>query len=129
MPLVRITLFKGRSATEIRAIADGVHEALVETYSVPPGDRFQIIEQREPGDIIYDSGYLGIERTNEIVIIQIIAGHWRDTLAKQALYATIANNLAVNPGLRREDVQIIVSSNDKPDWSFGNGVASYVTST
>lgn len=129
MPLVRITLFKGRSATEIRAIADGVHEALVGTYSVPPGDRFQIIEQREPGDIIYDSGYLGIERTNEIVIIQIIAGHWRDTLAKQALYATIANNLAVNPGLRREDVQIIVSSNDKPDWSFGNGVASYVTST
>lgn len=129
MPLVRITLSKGRSATEIRAIADGVHDALVETYSVPPGDRFQIIEQREPGDIIYDSGYLGIERTNEIVIIQIIAGHWRDTLAKQALYATIANNLAVNPGLRREDVQIIVSSNDKPDWSFGNGVASYVTST
>lgn len=126
MPLARITLFRGRSATDLRAIADGVHEALVETYAVPPQDRFQIIEQRDPGEILYDAGYLGIERTDGIVIIQITAGHWRDAAAKQALYDTLANKLVANPGLRREDVQVVISSNDRPDWSFGNGVASYV---
>lgn len=126
MPLARITLVRGRSATDLRAIADGVHEALVETYAVPPQDRFQIIEQRDPGEIIFDAGYLGIERTDGIVIIQITAGHWRDAAAKQALYDTLANKLVANPGLRREDVQVIISSNDRPDWSFGNGVASYV---
>jgi phenylpyruvate tautomerase PptA (4-oxalocrotonate tautomerase family) len=125
MPLARITLFRGRSAADLRAIADGVHEALVETYAVPPQDRFQIIEQRDPGEIIYDAGYLGIDRTDGIVIIQIVAGHWRDTAAKQAFYDTLANKLVANPGLRREDVQVIITSNDRPDWSFGNGIASY----
>jgi phenylpyruvate tautomerase PptA (4-oxalocrotonate tautomerase family) len=126
MPLVRITLIKGRSDAELRAIADAVHEALVETYSVPPKDRFQIIEQREPGEIIYSPTYLGIDRTDDLVIVHVVAGHWRDTSAKHALYRAMTDKLVANPGLRREDVQIIISSNDKPDWSFGNGVASYV---
>lgn len=126
MPLVRITLLKGRSKAGLQAIADGVHAALVETYSVPLDDRFQIIEQCEPGEIVYSPTYMGIERTDDIVIVHIVAGHWRDTAAKQALYRTMVDKLAANPGLRREDVQIIITSNDKPDWSFDSGVASYV---
>ncbi|WP_458098170.1 tautomerase family protein [Roseomonas sp. WA12] len=126
MPLIRITLLKGRSPAELRAIADGVHEALVETYAVPPEDRFQIIEQKDPGEIIFSPRYLGIARTERLVIIHVVAGHWRDTAAKQTLYHAVADRLAANPGLRREDVQVILTSNDRPDWSFGNGVASYV---
>ena len=126
MPLVRISLLKGRSPTELRAIADGVHAALMETYAVPAEDRFQIIEQRDPGEIIYSASYLGTQRTDGLVIVHIVAGHWRDTAAKQALYAGIADKLAIDPGLRREDVQVIITSNDRPDWSFGNGLASYV---
>lgn len=126
MPLVRISLLKGRSAIELRAIADGVHAALVATYAVPLEDRFQIIEQREPGEIIYSATYLGIQRTDGLVIVHVTAGHWRDTAAKQALYAAIADKLATDPGLRREDVQVVISGNDRPDWSFGNGLASYV---
>lgn len=125
MPLVRITLLRGRSQEQLRAIADGVHEALVQTYSVPPDDRFQIIEQREPGEIMYSRSYLGIERTDDLVIVHVVAGHWRDTAAKQALYRTLADKLAANPGVRREDVQVIITSNGKPDWSFGRGVVSY----
>jgi hypothetical protein len=29
--------------------------------------------------------------------------------------------------LRPEDVQVILSPNTREDWSFGNGLASYVT--
>lgn len=126
MPLVRITLFKGRSDAALRAIADGVHDALVKAYAVPLDDRFQIIEQLNPGQIIYSPNYLGIDRTDALVIVQIVAGHWRDTAAKQALYSTLVAKLAANPGVRPEDVQVIITSNDKPDWSFGNGIASYV---
>lgn len=126
MPLVRISLLKGRSAIDLRAIADGVHAALVETYAVPLEDRFQIIEQREPGEIIYSATYLDIQRTDGLVIVHVTAGHWRDTVAKQALYAAIADKLVANPGVRREDVQVVISSNDRSDWSFGNGLASYV---
>jgi phenylpyruvate tautomerase PptA (4-oxalocrotonate tautomerase family) len=126
MPLVRISLLKGRSAAQLRAIADGIHQALVDTYNVPPGDRFQIIEQREPGELIYDPNYLGIERTDDVVLIHIVAGHWRDTATKQALYRALATRLAADVGMRPEDVQVILSPNDRDDWSFGNGLASYV---
>lgn len=125
MPLVRITLLKGRPPEAIRAIADGVHAALMDTYSVPAEDRFQIIEQREPGDLIYSSSYLGIERTDQIVLIHIVASDWRDVTAKRALYRGIADRLAADPGVRPQDVQVIISPNDKADWSFGNGIASY----
>ncbi|WP_144109543.1 tautomerase family protein [Paraburkholderia sp. BCC1886] len=126
MPLVRISLLKGRSAAQLRAIADGVHQALVESYNVPLKDRFQIIEQRESTEMIYDRDYLDIERTDDVVFVHIVAGRWRDTATKQALYAAIAQKLSADPGLRPQDVQVIISSNDKDDWSFGNGVASYI---
>jgi phenylpyruvate tautomerase PptA (4-oxalocrotonate tautomerase family) len=126
MPLARISLLKGRSPETVRAIADGVHAALVEAYTVPVDDRFQIIEQREPGEIIYSSTYLGIERTDELIIIHLVASNWRDNAAKQALYKAIADRLTVDPGVRPQDIQVIITSNDKLDWSFGNGVASYL---
>jgi hypothetical protein len=37
----------------------------------------------------------------------------------------IADRLVKSPGLRREDVQVILSSNERDEWSFGNGLASY----
>lgn len=119
-------MFKGRSPEAVRAIADGVHAALVETFSVPPNDRFQVIEQKEAGEIIFDPSYLGVERSDGIVVVNIIASRGRDTAAKQALYRAIADRLASDPGVRREDVQIIRSPNERPDWSFGNGIAHYV---
>ena len=126
MPLVHISLRKGKAPQYIRAIADGVHRALVEAYNAPADDRFQLIHQYEDCDLIYDSDYLGIRRTGDVVFIHIVAGNWRDTAAKQALYARMVELLVKNPGLRREDVQIVISSNERDEWSLGNGVASYV---
>lgn len=126
MPLVHISLLKGKPRSHIRAIADGVHEALVDAYKAPADDRFQLIHQHDPEDFIYDEDYLGIHRSKDVVFIHIIAGNWRDTAAKKALYRGIADRLARNPGLRREDVQVILSPNNRDEWSFGNGLASYV---
>ncbi|HLI13903.1 MAG TPA: tautomerase family protein [Alphaproteobacteria bacterium] len=126
MPLARISLRKGKSPAYIRAIADGVHEALVETYNVPPDDRFQLIHQHGPEEMIYDADYLGVHRSADVVFIHLTAGNWRDTGTKQALYKRIAEKLAKKPGLRPEDVQVILNPNARDEWSFGNGVASYV---
>jgi len=126
MPLVRIDLIKGKSADHVRAIADGVHQALVETFSVPVDDRFQVVTQHERGSLIYDANYMGIRRTDDVVFIQVLASSWRDTATKQRLYRRIVERLTERPGLRPEDVLIALSPNDRPDWSFGNGVAQYV---
>jgi phenylpyruvate tautomerase PptA (4-oxalocrotonate tautomerase family) len=126
VPLVRISLIKGKSPAHVRSIADGVHKALVEIYDVPVNDRFQLIQQLERDDLIYNADYLDIHRTDDIVLINVIASRTRDTATKQAFYKALASNLSENPGLRPEDILIVLSPNDRDDWSFGKGLASYV---
>ena len=124
MPLVRISLAKGRPAGERRAIGDAVHRALVETFDVPVRDRFQVLTEHEPGDLVYDAEYLGIARSDNVVLIQMTVSTGRSLEKKRRLYRRIAENLAAL-GLRREDAWINLVEVAKENWSFGNGVASY----
>lgn len=127
MPLVRISLVRGKSPAHIRAISDGIQRGLVEAFQAPEDDRFQIVDQRERGDFIYDPDYLGIHRTDDLVVIHIVASNWRDLPKKKALYKAITDDLVKDPGLRPEDVLVVLSPNGKEDWCFGNGIATYVT--
>jgi phenylpyruvate tautomerase PptA (4-oxalocrotonate tautomerase family) len=124
MPLVRISLVKGQPAALRRSIGDAVHRALVESVDVPARDRFQLLTEHEPGDLVYDSEYLGIARSDNIVIIQITLNTGRTLEKKRKLYRRIAHNLG-ELGVRREDVLINLVEVAKENWSFGNGVASY----
>ena len=126
MPLVRISLRKGRTAEFRRKLGDAIHRALVETIDVPQLDRFQLLSEHEPGDLVYDPGYLGIARTNDIVIAQITISTGRTLAQKRALFRRIADNLAAL-GLRREDAWINLVEVAKENWSFGNGIAQYAT--
>jgi phenylpyruvate tautomerase PptA (4-oxalocrotonate tautomerase family) len=126
MPLVRISLLKGKPAAHVRAIADSVHRALVDVYSVPADDRFQLIHQHEADEIIFDADYLGVHRTSDVVFIHITAINWRDTATKQGLYRRLVQLLADDPGLRPDDVQVILSPNGRDDWYFGKALAASV---
>jgi 4-oxalocrotonate tautomerase len=125
MPLVRISLAKGKPEAYRRKVGDAIHRALVETINVPPLDRFQLLTEHEPGDIVYDSTYLGIARTSDILIVQITMNLGRTLEQKRALYRRIAANLAAAVGLRPEDAFVNLVEVAKENWSFGNGVASY----
>lgn len=125
MPLVRISLHEGRPAEHRRAVGDAVHRALVETVGVPALDRFQVISEHRRGDLIYDPEYLGIRRTDDLVIVQITFSAGRSLAQKQALYRQIAQNLHAAAGIRREDVWINLVEVPRENWSFGNGLASY----
>ncbi|MCA3260695.1 MAG: tautomerase family protein [Telmatospirillum sp.] len=126
MPLVRIELPAGKSAAWKRAVADGVHAALVETAGVPADDRFQILSEQVRDMRIVDPTYLGIVRTADFVLVQIFLSVGRSDAIKRSLYAAIARNLASDPGLRPQDVMIALAENTRVDWSFGNGIAQYV---
>ena len=125
MPLVRITLARGRSVEERRAIAAGVHQALVETAGVPPDDRFQSVHEVAPDDLLWSATYLGLERTEAVVFVQIYLNVGRTVEVKKALYARIAEKLAAAPGLRKEDVLVNLVEVPRENWSFGGGVMSY----
>lgn len=125
MPLVRISLAKGKPAHYRRLVGDAIHRALVDAAGVPALDRFQLITEHEPGDLVYDSNYLGIARTSDLVIVQITLTAGRSLAQKRALYRRIADNLAAAVGLRPEDAWINLVEVAKENWSFGNGAASY----
>ena len=125
MPLVRISLAKGKPEAYRRKVGDAVHRALVEAVGVPPLDRFQLLTEHEPGDLVYDSNYLGIARSSDLVIVQITLSAGRSLEQKRALYRRIAANLAAAVGLRPQDAWINLVEVAKENWSFGNGVASY----
>ncbi len=105
------------------AISDAVHRALVESMTVPPDDKFQIISSAD--QIVYPSEYLGIGHGDGIVIIQITLNTGRTVEQKRALYAQIADLLGVAPGIPRSDIIINLVEVVKENWSFGDGIAQY----
>ena len=126
MPFVRIDLRKGKDAAYRQAIGRVVYEAL-HSVGVPQNDRFQVISEHEPQDFVFDPGYLGVHRSDDLVMIQITWNEGRTLEQKKALYVAIADGLHETLGLRREDVFINLVEAKKENWSFGNGVAQYAT--
>jgi len=126
MPLVRIDLRTGKSASYRRSIAGAVHRALVETVDVPQADRFQVITEHDSDCLIYDPKFLDIDRDDDVVFIQITFSIGRPVEKKQLLYKRIAELLEQNPGIRRQNVVIQLTEVDRANWSFGNGEAQYV---
>ena len=101
-----------------------MHEALV-SVGVPKDDRFQVISEHEPPNFVFDPSYLGVQRSEELVMIQITWNEGRTLDQKKALYKAIADGLAGKLGLRREDVFVNLVEVKRENWSFGNGVAQY----
>jgi len=125
VPLVRISLARGKPETYRAALGEGVHRAMVETIGVPADDRFQVITEHGPGDLVYDPAYLGVSRSPDVVFVQITLNAGRTVEKKKALYARIAELLAASPGVRKEDVLVCLVEVAKENWSFGNGIAQY----
>jgi 4-oxalocrotonate tautomerase len=127
MPLVRIDLRAGKSPAYRRTLADAVHQAMVDTINIPEDDRFQVINEHSAQGLIYSERYLDIDRSDDVIFIQITLNVGRVLEQKKALYARIVSLLGDKLGVRREDVLITLLEVNREDWSFGNGLAQYAT--
>lgn len=125
MPLVRIDHPAGKGAAYRDALSKGIYAAMRATFNVPEDDNFQVIGEHGGSAIVHPSNYLGMDYSNDLVVIQITCNEGRSLEQKKALFAIIADNLAVNPGLRREDIVVNLIEVRKENWSFGNGIAQY----
>ncbi|SEG71691.1 tautomerase family protein [Bosea lathyri] len=125
MPLIRISMRRGRPASEPAAIVDGIYKALRETFEVPQDDLFAVIHQHDAEEFVYNANYFGFARSDAMVIIQITVSSSRGVTQKKALFAAIAENLRREPGLRPDDIFINLIETTRENWSFGAGVAQY----
>ena len=126
MPLIRISMRRGRPASHPATIVDGVYRALRSTFEVPENDLFAVVHQHDADEFVFDANYFGFERSAGLVIIQITVANTRGVTLKKALYAAIAANLQKEPGLKPDDIFISLVEVKREDWSFGGGIAQYV---
>ncbi|MDE2129161.1 MAG: tautomerase family protein [Betaproteobacteria bacterium] len=126
MPYARISLLKGKPPAYLRAISDGLQRALVATFDVPEADCFQIFDQMEPEEFVFDRSYLCGPRSDAYVLIALTAGKPRSQQTKKDFYRRLVELLEKAPGLRREDVMVVIHMTEPEDWSFGNGLATLV---
>jgi len=120
MPLVNISILKGKSSEYINAISDGINSAVIETMDFPDDDRYQIIHEVEPHCLQYQ------QRDEDRVMMHLMMRAGRSNKAKQAFYAKVTENLAKNPGIDPANVLITIVENHDIDWSFRDGVAQFV---
>ncbi len=120
MPLVNISILKGKSPDYIKAVANSINSAVIETMGFPDDDRYQIIHELEPHCLQFQ------DRTEDRVMMHLIMRAGRSNKSKQAFYAKVVENLAADPGIDPANVLITIVENHDIDWSFRNGVAQFV---
>lgn len=128
MPLARIDLIRGKTPDYRRTIGQVVYAAMVEVLKAPENDRFQVITEHDPDNFIYDPSFFGIERSADVVFVQLTLVEGRTLEQKRGFYKQVTDGLNAKLGLRREDIFISLIGAGKDDWSFGNGEASLVKS-
>ena len=122
MPLVTVTLHKGRTREFKAAIVDAIQRSLVAS-GVPEADRFHRVLELDEADFRYDSGYpdVGTKRSAQFVLIEILWSVGRSVKIKRKVVADIAAALARDPGLDPEQVMIIFVETAWENWAFAGG--------
>ncbi|OBA60447.1 tautomerase [Mycobacterium sp. 1100029.7] len=126
MPLLYLDLIEGRTPPEVRTLLDAVHDAVVDAFGVPTGDRYQVVHTHPAHEIVaWDTG-LGIDRSARLVVVHVVSRR-RTRAMKEKFYELLASNLAERCGLDAADLIVSITENGDEDWSFGHGRAQFLT--
>jgi len=127
MPFVYYDIVRGRSHDEIRALLDSAQGALVESFGTPETDRYQIVAQHSPDEMIIQDNGLGIDRSENVVVIHLINRRGKKTQAqKEKVYELLARNLKRDCGLDPADLVVVITENESEDFSLGYGKAQFL---
>lgn len=126
MPLIQVDLQKQENPETLRHILDTIHECVVEAFDIPPKDRYQIVNQHDPEELILLDTGLGFERTNRQVVIRVTSKQ-RTQDKKERLYELLAQQLESECSIPPKDLLISIVENGDADWSFGFGRAQFLT--
>ncbi len=126
MPLLRFDLIEGRTITEIKTLLDAAHMAVVAAFKVPTRDRYQIVHEHAPTNVIAEDTGLGFERSRSFVLLQVTTRP-RSTSEKQEFYRLFCDELKARCGIEPNDVMVSIVESTNADWSFGFGDAQFLS--
>lgn len=125
MPLLRFDLMEGRTESEIAALLDAAHRALLDAFHVDPRDRYQIVQEHKPAYFRVEDTGLAIERSGKVVVVSMTTRP-RTVEEKTAFYRLLCERLQDECGIEPSDVMVNILENTDADWSFGNGQAQFL---
>ena len=126
MPLLQFDVIQGRSESELKTLLDAAHRAVLKAFKVPQRDRYQIVHENKRYQMVFEDTGLGLQRTDNLVMVRVFTSPRSDE-QKHFFMAELAREFEESCGIKGSDLMITFITNDKGDWSFGNGVAQYIT--
>lgn len=122
MPLVTLTIRKGKSSAFKSAVFAAVHQALVSS-GVPEADRFHRVLELGVDDFRFDSNYpdLTTPRNDDFVLIEILLSVGRSVKIKKKILADLIAHAAKDPGLNPENMMVVFKETSWENWSFAGG--------
>ncbi len=97
---------------------DAVHDALVEAFQIPDGDRHQQLVELPAAQFDIPAG-----RSEAFTLVEITAFPGRSVDAKRALYQAMARRFAA-AGVPPADQFVVIVEPPLENWSPRNGVSS-----
>jgi phenylpyruvate tautomerase PptA (4-oxalocrotonate tautomerase family) len=115
MPIVTISLRKGRTSNEKKQLFDAVHNALVVAFKIPENDRTQKMIEFDDDTFEIPSG-----KTERYTIIEIAVFPGRSKDAKRELYQIIVEKLGAL-GIPANDVFMLLNEQPLDNWGIRGG--------
>jgi len=115
MPLVTLSIRRGRDAREKKQLLDAVHDCLVQAFRIPEGDRLQRVREYASEDFELPEG-----KGERFVLVEITAFPGRSLEAKRKLYALLADRLEAL-GVPRKDVMVVLYEPPLESWGVRGG--------
>lgn len=126
MPLIQVDLLKQKDKERLKNILDTIHQCAVEAFDIPEQDRYQIVNQHDPEEMILLDTGLGFERTKDQIVIRVTSKQ-RTQDKKELLYSLLGQRLKDRCQIEPQNLLISIVENGDADWSFGFGKAQFLT--
>ncbi len=126
MPLLQFDVIEGRSESELKVMLDTAHAVVLEAFKVPERDRYQLVRENKPYQMIFQDTGLGFERTKNFVLLRVYTSP-RPQEKKLFFIKRLSEELHKNCGIEGTDLMVSFINNETSDWSFAFGEAQYVT--
>lgn len=124
MPLIKVSIYKGKSDGHRQALLDGIHAALTDTLGIPGYNIIQELNELEPSGFMRPGG-----RTENYTMIETCFFSGRTREQKKSLYQAIARNLGRSPGIDGNDVMVVLYEFPMENWSVRDGLPADETGT
>ena len=114
MPVVKISMLKGKTPEYKKTVLDSVHGALVDSIGVEDWDRFQRVVEFEPEDFEKPSF-----KSDDFMVVEISLFPGRTKEQKGALIEAIAERLNKSLSIDPSDVFVLISEPPLENWGIG----------